>query len=475
MHPRNLIDLIRAVGAISVFTLSLLGSATAGAGTIQKVSVSPSSLVAGNTATVVVEGTGSCSRVELSFGDGAKANLSGKLATLPAPTLSAPHPYPAPGTFTITARAASSDCSGGTKSVSLTVLPQGTKAPSTSLGAAAARAAAGAPSPVTESHAMLTGLAIRGVQTEFAEAGSPVVVRLEGTGSAVCHGLVLDFGDKTKPLTLDGRLPFDSPPHVYAQAQTYTVKARAPGRGCLGEVSKAFAIQKAGFSRIAGGGSLAVQAGLAPLPKITALFPLSRITPGGAVIVGGEGFGPQPNQFRLVGNFPGGAVALTVDTWSDTGVSGFVPQVTGVRDQPAGLQVINSGGRASALWPVSFTAARETVFVKGRGRADCSNEGGYNRCTFDALNLTIAGSHFPGGPSLSGASGTDTFILTLEPGCVFERADVWEDIGRQGGLQVKQTPAYLLLSQSWFYDAGLTSHAAYSYQVFAKGPAGLPC
>src|SRR5581483_4188231 len=208
MHPRNLIDLIRAVGAISVFTLSLLGSATAGAGTIQKVSVSPSSLVAGNTATVVVEGTGSCSRVELSFGDGAKANLSGKLATLPAPTLSAPHPYPAPGTFTITARAARSDCSGGTKSVSLTVLPQGTKAPSTSLGAAAARAAAGAPRPVTESLAMLTGLAIRGVQTEFAEAGSPVVVRLEGTGSAVCQGLVLDFGDKTKPLTLDGRLPF---------------------------------------------------------------------------------------------------------------------------------------------------------------------------------------------------------------------------------------------------------------------------
>src|SRR5581483_761287 len=289
-------------------------------------------------------------------------------------------------------------------------------------------------------------------------------------------------------LTLDGRLPFDSPPHVYAQAQTYTVKARAPGRGCLGEVSKAFAIQKAGFSRFAAGAAGAsTTIAQAMAPRITTVIALA-VQPGGGVIVKGERFGSERPTVQLVGAFPGSPIPVVVDKWGDTFVSGIFPAgVAAVVDHAVKLEVVRArDGWPSNAWPlISPMTAGEIVTIPlpiDAGRViGCSRAGrGTPSCYIGSGGINgIHTASYGAGGLFADTTGTDEFEIDLKNGWVIasHRAQGLQKglDGAVEGLDAAVNSSYARLKVRWFApNPQGGDQASYSIAIWIRGPKDEP-
>jgi hypothetical protein len=216
-------------------------------------------------------------------------------------------------------------------------------------------------------------------------------------------------------------------------------------------------------------------------PKITSVFLLSFIRPGGSVVVFGERFGgPRfPGQLRLKGlrrwdGAPVGDLPLEDLSWDDTVVGGTIPWVSGVRDQDATLQLVTKAG-ASNDQKVRFTAARVPDLLKGNGviRVFCADGG---LCLFGTpglINPSISARHH--GTWTTGAAGTDVYEGQLRNNWIFKSYDWLDRAGVDGGFAgfIPDSPN-LYATVKWFYDAGLYSAMHYKLNIYIEGPADVP-
>jgi hypothetical protein len=226
------------------------------------------------------------------------------------------------------------------------------------------------------------------------------------------------------------------------------------------------------------------------LPLIEELYQFSSVRPGGSVLVKGRYFGTQPGQFRI--KLASGLVTnLGELTWQIDAVSGIIdPNISGVTDQDAKLQVVDASGTAGNEWPVKFTATREIKVLPGTD-IQCSTEqkGGRDKC--NSVNQT----GYEGGYSLQGAhgctgfldpltgcyaAGQDTFWTTLANGwrvrnvvmdreCAGNHVSNGENIGDPNIVQ--SGPGPMKITVDW--DTG-DFYACYYARAFIQGPAGTP-
>lgn len=217
-------------------------------------------------------------------------------------------------------------------------------------------------------------------------------------------------------------------------------------------------------------------------PKITSVFLLSYIRPGGGVVVFGERFGgPRfPGQLRLKGlrrwdGAPVGDLSLGDLSWDDTVVGGTIPWVTGVRDQDATLQVVTKAG-ASNEQKVRLTAARtaDRLLPRHARVVTCSQASGQsNKCfagpgTSD-LARTLTGQHIGG----SDAYGSDIFYAALQNDWVFDDYAWGYQHGIQGGpLGFHPGSFQTQLAVNWFHD--VLGRADYGLDLYITGPDGVP-
>jgi len=336
--------------------------------------------------------------------------------------------------------------------------------------------------PLAAEAAQVTGLT---PAPSPATTGSAVTITVTGT-SGKCGKLELDFGDGSKTTLRDITFPKGTP-HTYTTAKTYTLKARGQSGDCSGQKSASLTVNPPPPAPRAAPRATQSIMSVRELckitdctPKITSVFLFSVIKPGGGVIVFGEAFGgPRyPGKLLLKGlrrwdGAPVGDLALEDLSWDDTVVGGYIPWVTGVRDQDATLQVVTKAG-VSNDQKVRFTAARAADQVKYGGvlSAVCSDAGGENLCGFGSI-LSIIGHHR--GTYTSGAEGTDVYEGLLKNGWVFKTYDWLDRAGVDRGFEgFRPDSPNLYATVKWFYDAGLFSGMHYKLNIYIEGPADVP-
>ena len=166
-------------------------------------------------------------------------------------------------------------------------------------------------------------------------------IEINGTGTCgtqgQANGFTVELGDSTPTVHLPGNFPIKVY-HAYKSAGTYTLRAQGATK-CTGTVTRK--LQVLG-------------------PVITSIFPFSRITPGGAVILLGQNFGNLPGQILI--KFQNQLIGTPLENiqWGDTFAAGTIPSdITGVTDQQVTLTVFAQCGAASNDLSVHFTATRD--------------------------------------------------------------------------------------------------------------------
>ncbi len=328
-----------------------------------------------------------------------------------------------------------------------------------------------------------------GLITGLAASANPVNVNtdvtftVKGTGGG-CGDLTIEYGDgQTIQLTsvsFNNNTNTTTPAHKYAPAKTYLVKA-TPGRSCTGTATVNLTVTGSagggggatgGYAQLANRRSLRTLAQVFS-PQIESVFPFSVIRPGGGVIVQGRNFGAQPGQFRLkLAN--GLGTDLSQLEWAGNSIGGIIdPGISGVLDQPATLQVINSSGVLSNEVPVQFTARREVKFLPGAViHPDCSNGSDNNQCIRCTSGCTFRAYHGCSGFYLScNDSGTDTYSATLANGWRYFSAQTRVEGSRADppGL-LRDEPGFLQVRIYW--DTTGNQSAAYNGDVYVEGPVG---
>lgn len=212
-------------------------------------------------------------------------------------------------------------------------------------------------------------------------------------------------------------------------------------------------------------------------PMITSVFPFSVIKPNGAVILQGQNFGSFPGQLLLNGpEFPGGSLSLSSLQWGDSFASGVIPNVFGVRDQKATLQIVTSTGRKSNVVAVEFTAAREVRMLTGDVFHGKPSEGGLLFVGNATTEYTLKVLSSPDSNAF-GNSGTDAFECLLKNGWVYFGFAWTDDTSGINGSPFGPLPepvnrSDISLFISWFYNS--FGSAQYGIRVFAIGPIGVP-
>ena len=220
-------------------------------------------------------------------------------------------------------------------------------------------------------------------------------------------------------------------------------------------------------------------------PVITSVFPFSVIKPNGGVIIQGRNFGDHPGQFLLKATgFTGGSVSLGSLQWNDSVVAGVIPNIFGVQDQPASLQIVTAEGRFSNEWPCHFTAAREVRILPGNifniaigGSDPYNSEDLGDESTGYTLRIWHHGDVTPVANIFSGGDGTDSAICELKNGWVYYGYQWTADTSGINGSPFGPLPepvneSRIQLAVSWFHDS--FSAAQYGLVITAVGPVGVP-
>jgi len=325
-----------------------------------------------------------------------------------------------------------------------------------------------------------------------APVNTDVTFTVKGT-SGGCGDLTIDYGDgqttQLVSVSFNNNTNTTSPPHKYAAAKTYTVKAN-PGRSCTGSASVSLNVTGGGAGGATGGvaGSMSrmarqAEANLlrAMAPRIDSVFPFSVISPGGGVIVQGVNLGASPGKFLLKLQ-DGQATEMGSLTWADTAVSGNIePGIGGVLDQAATLQVIRADGSASNEMPVQFTARRE-IRLLPMADVQCSAEDKTDLDTCNDRNDpnspdTIRGFHQCRDVAdwVFGCndSGVDAFWTTLANGWKVNSAiltSVGGGVAQSPPTIVQEGPGPAKVTVWW--DTRDLMVVGYAGRVFIEGPAG---
>lgn len=227
--------------------------------------------------------------------------------------------------------------------------------------------------------------------------------------------------------------------------------------------------------------------------KVVGVVPLiSRIEPGGPVVVTGINFSNNPGKIRLVGAipagwlgaFPGRVLELEINDWGDTFAYGTIPEVTGVFDQEVTVRVVTSDGlAANAPSKSKFKARQEYLALPGAGLRVWSCAPGryvndYAYCVGYQDSTYFFGYHRTDHKILNpGDNGIDVLeTRILKNGWVFDSMDLietekvdgrvdWVDGFRSGSDRATVNIRWSTGRQGTIY---------YLTRLFIKGPAGIP-
>ncbi|MDQ6770458.1 MAG: hypothetical protein M3Z54_10780 [Gemmatimonadota bacterium] len=231
-------------------------------------------------------------------------------------------------------------------------------------------------------------------------------------------------------------------------------------------------------------------------PLITSVFPFSKITPGGGVIVQGENFAAPDGSFgkfelilcpipsKPCNYFSGTRVTLENMQWGDTFAAGTLPtNWVGLTDVSAKLSITRSDGPSSDLIPVEFIATRDfAVLPSSDVQADCSQGADDNNCQLprrDWGDFSATGAHRT---SYGNDMGVDRFTATLQNGWVFYDMDFttlstfYGDVKPPGGFNGMansvELSVYFEQDGGGFVGGGHTAHTAYGINLYIMGPKG---
>lgn len=219
-------------------------------------------------------------------------------------------------------------------------------------------------------------------------------------------------------------------------------------------------------------------------PRITAMSGAPPLEPGEQIILNGCGFGLRnsASELRFVSNdFPGGFLKLQILHWQGNAIQAVVPPISGVKDQPAKLQIVRKDLQVSNEWPASFYATRDvTKLSLAHLTQTCSSGGGYKECpySFASSGWTFSGYHGSGDSDKAYYSGTDTVSGDLKNQCVLAGIG-WVWFGSNGTLTADPTAttvtgnAHLSVNLPWVL--GDHGGVAYAVDLYALGPVGVPC
>lgn len=135
----------------------------------------------------------------------------------------------------------------------------------------------------------------------------------------------------------------------------------------------------------------------APVVQEIAMAP--PLVPGEELLLNGTCFGTAAGELRLVGNFPGGHLKLTILQWLDHAVSARVPPVTGAKDQISFLRLVTHDLKLSNARAMPFEATREVKQLKESDmQITCSGT------DFDYCKAPWPGLSLMGGKPMPGAT-----------------------------------------------------------------------
>lgn len=226
-------------------------------------------------------------------------------------------------------------------------------------------------------------------------------------------------------------------------------------------------------------------------------------TPMGRVAIKGRNLGKTGGAISLFcRDFKGVGIYLTLThvTWeSSTRVIGTVPNITGLKDQMAEVQVYTKDGHKSNKLEMPFYATRSTEVVKWDDPVvtckQCGQDAHFNACSpvykkwKDPLDRgTFCGSHrVMGGPAgtLHGTGrGDDVFTIKLKNGWTIDKDNCeYVHLRMSSGDEEVKGPFWSDAINSgsgfiwearfqWVVSEG--DSIIYEYMVKIKGPIGVP-
>jgi len=149
-------------------------------------------------------------------------------------------------------------------------------------------------------------------------------------------------------------------------------------------------------------------------PTITEVA--GRLRSGAKVAVWGRCFGERPGRVELIGQFPGGKLALPFTAWDNTGIELEIPAtVRGAADHVVAVTVVTADGKTSPAMQAQFVAYRERIEVPARL---WSPTAGFERfATAETANLI--------GPTEvnQAYAGSSAMTLRVQPQCALDTMD----------------------------------------------------
>jgi hypothetical protein len=198
--------------------------------------------------------------------------------------------------------------------------------------------------------------------------------------------------------------------------------------------------------------------------------------PGAALAILGCGFGSQPGQVKLKGQFPGGELLLTGLEWSNGGIGGTVPAISAVPDQPIKIQVQTSKGELSNEFSSQFDATDDVQVIPAEAvTTTCSDESDDDDCD-PVSGRTLDASHWTG-LDYSNDDGVDKVKGSLKNGWVLDHWSMKESWQGLNGAHANDPQGFsngatsFNVSVSWSVAPG--THLGYWLKLYATGPEGI--
>jgi hypothetical protein len=214
-----------------------------------------------------------------------------------------------------------------------------------------------------------------------------------------------------------------------------------------------------------------------PVPSLSRFE--GDVTPSGFLVLRGSCLGTTKGQVFISGRFPGNALKLTPEEWTDHYATVVVPDVIGIGDHGVTIKVF-AGGKFSNELAASFVARRERLEVPWRFVRSvlCTHQ---DYCRSDAESGIWAGHN-----ATNPVEDVDTWELKLPDG--WELDDIrWKSFlppsptafVRYAGGAENGPPNYAKWNMRWRSECegGLPLGSDYCYvgyqlHVFAWGPVG---
>jgi hypothetical protein len=209
-------------------------------------------------------------------------------------------------------------------------------------------------------------------------------------------------------------------------------------------------------------------------PTLKAMFGVPA--PGAALAILGCGFGSQPGQVKLKGQFPGGELLLSGLQWSHGGIGGTVPAISAVPDQPIKIQVQTSKGELSNEFSSQFDATDDMQVIPADAvTTTCSDESDDDDCD-PVSGRTLDASHWTG-LDYSNDDGKDKVKGSLKNGWVLDHWSMKESWQGLNGANANDPQGFskgatsFNVSVSWTVGPG--THLGYWLKLYATGPEGI--